>query len=59
MTSGLLFTGDLTDAKNKDNVGSLQYEKEWQIYKDILVKGNVFNSSFWLDLRGNHGKRLG
>ncbi|XP_043209318.1 transmembrane protein 62-like [Amphibalanus amphitrite] len=47
-------SGDLTDAKNEDNVGSLQYEKEWQIYKDILVKGNVFNSSFWLDLRGNH-----
>ncbi|XP_037092202.1 transmembrane protein 62-like [Pollicipes pollicipes] len=50
----VLASGDLTDAKNSNSIGSAQYEEEWKIYKDILVGGNVFNNSFWLDLRGNH-----
>lgn len=49
-------TGDLTDGKNSDNIGSTQYEDEWMTYKDVLTKANVHNSSFWLDIRGNHGE---
>lgn len=52
-----LASGDLTDAKDRDLLGSRQYEKEWQIYNDVLTKANVMNKTLWLDLRGNHGKK--
>lgn len=33
-----------------------QYEKEWQIYSDILNRTNVTKHTKWLDIKGNHGK---
>lgn len=49
----LLFTGDLTDAK--DNIlGSQQYEEEWRAYQSTLIDTGVINETVWLDIRGNH-----
>lgn len=52
----VLASGDLTDAKDSDNLGSRQYRDEWQIYHDIIQQGHVQNKTIWLDIRGNHGK---
>lgn len=49
-------SGDLTDAKAADNMGSAQYEQEWINYRDMLNKCNLGNHTVWLDIRGNHGK---
>lgn len=49
-------TGDLTDAKNIDTLGSRQYEDEWKLYRNTLDKFNVAKKTIWLDVRGNHGK---
>ena len=54
--SVVLATGDLTDAKTSDNMGSAQQIKEWEIYRDILLESEVVNKTVWLDIRGNHGK---
>lgn len=51
----VLASGDLTDAKDSDNLGSRQYRDEWQIYHDIIQQGHVRNKTIWLDIRGNHG----
>lgn len=53
----VLASGDLTDAKDSDNLGSRQYREEWQIYHDIIQQGHVHNKTIWLDIRGNHGNR--
>ncbi|KAA0194483.1 hypothetical protein HAZT_HAZT001520 [Hyalella azteca] len=50
----VLASGDLTDAKSVDGMGSLQYEEEWQYYKTILQETGLYNNTVWLDIRGNH-----
>lgn len=51
------FSGDLTDAKNADMLGSQQYVEEWATYSDVLKNSGVLNKTTWLDIRGNHGKK--
>lgn len=50
-------SGDLTDAKTKDAIGSDQFEGEWKHYRDILTDAHVTQKTLWLDIRGNHGKK--
>lgn len=52
----MLASGDLTDAKTSDAIGSQQYESEWKHYKNALDEANVKDKTVWLDVRGNHGK---
>lgn len=52
----MLASGDLTDAKDKDHLGSRQYQSEWEIYRKVMDDSGVQNKTFWLDIRGNHGQ---
>lgn len=45
----------MTDAKDKDMIGSGQNEEEWKTYKKIVTESGVLKYSKWLDVRGNHG----
>lgn len=47
--------GDLVDARTKDLLGSKQFEKEWEMYQQVLNETGVTNNTIWLDIRGNHG----
>lgn len=47
-------SGDLTDAKDSNHLGSRQYKAEWQIYFDLIQQAHVQNKTIWLDIRGNH-----
>ncbi|XP_026752067.1 transmembrane protein 62-like [Galleria mellonella] len=50
----VLATGDLTDAKAKDNLGSSQVQTEWVYYYNIIKESGVTKNIVWLDIRGNH-----
>lgn len=52
----VLASGDLTDARDNDHIGARQYVREWQIYNDIVTRSNVKNKTYWMDIKGNHGK---
>ncbi|XP_026297136.1 transmembrane protein 62 isoform X2 [Apis mellifera] len=54
--SVVLASGDLTDAKAKDKMGSKQILEEWQYYKRILDDTEISKRTLWLDVRGNHGR---
>lgn len=52
-----VITGDLTDAKTSNKVGSTQYEEEWTTYKSLwrdYCQINGSSDTLWLDIRGNH-----
>lgn len=50
----VLASGDLTDAKTKDSIGSRQFRQEWVEYRNVLTSLNVSRYTTWLDIRGNH-----
>ncbi|XP_014291575.1 transmembrane protein 62 isoform X2 [Halyomorpha halys] len=52
--SVILATGDLTDAKKRDLIGSQQFKEEWIIYREVLKKCSTIKRIPWLDIRGNH-----
>lgn len=54
--SVILASGDLTDARDPDILGSSQHEREWEIYKESIQSSGVLNKTKWLDIRGNHGQ---
>jgi hypothetical protein len=39
-------------------MGSRQYVQEWEYYKDVLDECKVEDKTLWLDVRGNHGRKV-
>ena len=52
--SFILVTGDLTDAKEIDQIRSQQFREEWDMYSTLLENTGILEHYPWLDLRGNH-----
>lgn len=50
----VVVSGDLTDAKASNMRTTMQIEREWQIYANLLADTRVLEKTVWLDLRGNH-----
>ncbi|XP_071454329.1 transmembrane protein 62-like [Hetaerina americana] len=50
----VIASGDLTDAKSENNMGSRQYVEEWIYYKKVLQECKATEKTLWLDVRGNH-----
>ncbi|CAF3242403.1 unnamed protein product [Rotaria socialis] len=55
-----IVTGDLVDSvsglkHSHDRLfGTAQYEREWNLYRDILNRTNITAHTKWLDIKGNH-----
>lgn len=50
-----IVTGDLTDAKYKNQRGSTQFIEEWKRYEEVITLCQKYNNDVkWLDVRGNH-----
>lgn len=57
--SALVLSGDITDSRSPDPMGSDQFLKEWQAYNETRHKCMSDNPKIaWLDIRGNHGKNM-
>lgn len=53
----LVLTGDITDSRTKDPMGSGAYTQEWQDYRRLHGTCMKHNPQLvWLDIRGNHGE---
>lgn len=53
------FSGDLTDAKYKNERGSTQFIEEWKRYEEVITLCQKYNNNVkWLDVRGNHGEYI-
>ena len=52
----MLFSGDITDAKAKDNLKSEQFIEEWRSYNELVSYCTKQVDTTWLDVRGNHGE---
>ncbi|XP_061162419.1 transmembrane protein 62-like [Saccostrea echinata] len=51
----IIVTGDLTDAKYRNERGSAQFIEEWKGYGEVVTLCQKYNNDVkWLDLRGNH-----
>lgn len=48
----VIASGDLTDAR--EGLGSVQHEKEWQMYYETVKTSGILEHTTWLDIRGNH-----
>ena len=54
--NAFLLTGDITDSRSPDPMGSEQYIQEWLAYNETRIKCMNDNPDItWLDIRGNHG----
>ncbi|RUS89519.1 hypothetical protein EGW08_002707 [Elysia chlorotica] len=50
----VIVTGDLTDAKKKGHIESIQLKDEWVVYQNIMKRCAAGIRARWVDIRGNH-----